>query len=256
MVEQEHPVVTRRYDRRNPFDWAPDSWRNNEYYEKAEEIDQTVLDAVDEEEGRIRNWVDDYEKTGTFGEEVKGLDDDIKEIEDELYDDFEDEIDVRELWRRSDSLWNFFMVFRWLLNLILVSVPWTFCAQIMFAWNIMFNAKWNFLWAGGNVYLLLNTAYAYIQTWMSVFLVAEGPIFMRHAKLFRFISLLMAFLYNAGYWIQVADFMLLLFEYDKATFDIFYMLESMFFGYNIILHFPIIILNQVIIIKEVTLELF
>lgn len=248
--------MTRRYDRRNPFDWAPDSWRNNEYYEKAEEIDQTVLDAVDEEEGRIRNWVDDYEKTGTFGEEVKGLDDDIKEIEDELYDDFEDEIDVRELWRRSDSLWNFFMVFRWLLNLILVSVPWTFCAQIMFAWNIMFNAKWNFLWAGGNVYLLLNTAYAYIQTWMSVFLVAEGPIFMRHAKLFRFISLVMAFLYNAGYWIQVADFMLLLFEYDKATFDIFYMLESMFFGYNIILHFPIIILNQVIIIKEVTLELF
>jgi len=61
MVEQEHPVVTRRYDRRNPFDWAPDSWRDNQYYEKAEEIDQTVLDAVDQEEGKIRNWVDDYE---------------------------------------------------------------------------------------------------------------------------------------------------------------------------------------------------
>ena len=122
---------------------------------------------------------------------------------------------MRELWRRSDTLWNFFMVFRWLLNLVLIGFPWTFLAQIFFAWNIMFNAKWNFLWAGGNVYLLANTVYAYIQTWMSVFLVWELPIYMRHFKLFRLISVILAFIYNIFYWVAVGDFILLLFYYDK-----------------------------------------
>lgn len=165
-------------------------------------------------------------------------------------------MDVRELWRRSDTLWNFFLVFRWLLNLGLIATPWTFAAQIFFAWNVMFNAKWNFLWAGGNVYLLANTVFAYIQTWMSVFAVGELPFYMRHFKLFRFISLAAGIVYNMAYWTEFADFLLLLFYYDKETFDVFYMLEAMFFGYTLVLHFPITIVNSVIMMKETLLELF
>jgi len=79
---------------------------------------------------------------------------------------------------------------------------------------------------------------------------------MRHAKLFRFISLVSGIIYNIGYWISFADFLLLLFYYDKDTFDIFYLLEAMFFGYNLVLHFPITIVNAVILMKETTLEMF
>ena len=139
---------------------------------------------------------------------------------------------------------------------MVVGVPWTFVSQIFFAWNVLFNAKWNFLWAGGNVYLIANTVFAYVQTWMSVFTIWEMPFYMRHFKLFRLISLVAGVVYNILYYSSVADFLLLLFKQDKQTIDIFYLLQAMFFGYNIVLHFPITIVNAAILAKEVLLEMF
>lgn len=140
--------------------------------------------------------------------------------------------------------------------MITIGFPWTFISQIFFAWNVLFNAKWNFLWAGGNVYLIANTVFAYMQTWMSVFLIWEMPIFMRHAKLFRLISLVAGVVYNILYFTSVADFLILLFKQDKETIDIFYLMSAMFFGYNIVLHFPITIVNTAIFVKEIFLEMF
>ena len=54
----------------------------------------------------------------------------------------------------------------------------------------------------------------------------------------------------------MADFLILLFEQDKDTIDIFYLLQAMFFGYNIVLHLPITIVNLAIFLKEVLLEMF
>lgn len=139
---------------------------------------------------------------------------------------------------------------------MVVGVPWTFISQIFFAWNVLFNAKWNFLWAGGNVYLIANTVFAYVQTWMSVFTIWEMPFYMRHFKLFRLVSLVAGVVYNILYYSSVADFLLLLFKQDKQTIDIFYLLQAMFFGYNIVLHFPITIVNAAILAKEVLLEMF
>ena len=200
--------------------------------------------------------MDDYEKTGNYGEEVKELDDDIRGAEKELVDDFEDEVDVRKLWIRSDTIWNGFMAFRWVINLIFVGVPWAFISQLFFVWNVFFNVKWNYFWAGGNVYLIANTVFSYIQTWLSVFVVWEMPYYMQHFRLIRLISLVSGLLYNMLYVISVADFLILLFSQDKDTIDIFYLLQAMFFGYNIVLHFPITIVNLVILLKEVLLEMF
>lgn len=214
------------------------------------------MNAFDHERDVVGGWVDDYEKNGDFGDELKWLDNDVRDMEDELYQDFEDEMDVRELWKQSDSLFQFFIVFRWLLNLVTIGFPWVFISQIFFAWNVLFNAKWNFLWAGGNVYLVGNTIYAYITTWLSVFVVWEMPIYMTRCKLIRFISFVAAIVYNFLYFSSCADFWALLFYYDKDKFDIFYLMEAMFFGYNIVLHFPITIVNGMIIIKEIMLEMF
>lgn len=106
------------------------------------------------------------------------------------------------------------------------------------------------------MYLVGNTIYAYIITWLSVFVVAEIPVYMRHFKLLRFITLVAGIIYNILYWGSVADFLALLFYYDKQTFDIFYLMEAMFLGYNIVLHFPITIVNAMIIAKEIILEMF
>lgn len=198
----------------------------------------------------------DYERSGNYGDEIKSLDDDLIGIEKELADDFDDEVNVYSMYRRSDTLWAGFMAFRWILNMFTIGIPWTFISQIFFAWNVLFNAKWNFLWAGGNVYLIANTVYAYIQTWMSVFLIYEIPFYMRHFKLFRFMSLVAAMVYNVVYFVSVADFLILLFKQKKEEIDIFYLMSAMFFGYNIVLHFPITIVNAVIFFKEVVMEMF
>lgn len=84
----------------------------------------------------------------------------------------------------------------------------------------------------------------------------ELPLYMRHFKFFRLISLVSALVYNFFFFASLVDFILLLFVYDKETFDIFYLMEAMFFGYNIVLHFPITIVNNVIVLKEISLELF
>lgn len=249
-------VQRRRSDWRNPFTELPDSFRDNAVIEEFEKDDQAVVDKIDEGESAVRNWLDDYENTGNYGEELKTIDDDIQGIERELVDDFDDEVNVYSIYRRSDTIWTAFMAFRWVLNFIFIGIPWTFISQIFFAWNVLFNAKWNFLWAGGNVYLIFNTVFAYIQTWMSVFVIYEVPFYMRHFKLFRFFSLCGAIIYNILYVIAVGDFLLLLFQQDKDELDIFYLMSAMFFGYNIVLHFPITIVNHIIFMKEIIMELF
>lgn len=187
---------------------------------------------------------------------MKFVDDLTDEVEEEIKETVVDELDVRDMWDDTDSLWTFFLIFRWLLNLVFIATPWIFFSQIFFAWNVLFNAKWNFLWAGGNVYLIANTIYAYIFTWLSVFVVMEMPIYMKHMKIVRGTAWFMAIIYNILYMISFGDFLLLLFYYDKETFDILYLLEAMFFGYNIILHCPITVVNNVLILKEIGLEFF
>lgn len=78
----------------------------------------------------------------------------------EVYERIEDEFpDYGYEWNHLHSFWTFLKVFRWILNLIFLALPWMLVAQIFMLYNLWFNIKWNFLWAGGNVFLLINTIY-------------------------------------------------------------------------------------------------
>ena len=55
----------------------------------------------------------------------------------------------------------FIKLFKWIINLLVVAIPFSFLVQILFFYNIFFNFRWNQMWAGGNVYLLANTAYCF-----------------------------------------------------------------------------------------------
>merc|ERR1712224_50679 len=61
-------------------------------------------------------------------------------------------------------------------------------------------------------------------------------------------------LYNTVFFFIFLDFLMLLYYYDKEEYDFFSLMESMFFAYNIAIHFPITIVNGVVIFKEITLE--
>lgn len=73
--------------------------------------------------------------------------------------------------------------------------------------------------------------------------------------------LALALVYNTLFLGIFADFLMLLYGYDKSDYDdttygVIYTLESMFFAYNIVLHFPICIVNGAVILKELSLEFF
>ena len=66
----------------------------------------------------------------------------------------------------------------------------------------------------------------------------------------------MAFSYNFVYVLALIDFIQLLYVYDKKKTDLFQLFESMFFGYNLILHATIFPVNMAIMLKELLLEFF
>ena len=80
----------------------------------------------------------------------------VTEFENTIEEEFPD---YEEEWSEVDSIWMFAKVFRWFLNLFFLAIPWSFISQILLGYNLFFNIKWNFLWAGGNVWLLFNTIY-------------------------------------------------------------------------------------------------
>jgi hypothetical protein len=172
-----------------------------------------------------------------------------------VYEKIEDEFpDYEYEWNHMHSFWRFLGVFRWIINLIFIALPWMFVAQLFMMYNLWFNIKWNFLWAGGNVFLLVNTIYMIQQSIHSSFLVTELPVWMKWNKGGRWFMLVLAMLYNLFFIGTFADFLLLLYVYDKSDYGFGYVMESMFFGYNLVIHFPIAILNTVVIFKEFSLE--
>lgn len=66
--------------------------------------------------------------------------------------------------------------------------------------------------------------------------------------------LALSLLYNLVFMGFLTDFYLLMYVYDKSDYGFGYLLEEMFFGYNLVLHFPIAIVNIVVILKEFSLE--
>jgi hypothetical protein len=135
-------------------------------------------------------------------------------------------------------------------------MPWIALALAFDAINIYLNISFNTVWASGNFFLMFNTYYLIVQSIYSVLLVAEIPFWLRHFKPVRFFSLLLAFLYNFVYILALIDFIQLLYVYDKKKTDIFQLFESMFFGYNLILHATIFPVNLAILLKELFLEFF
>ena len=147
--------------------------------------------------------------------------------------------------------------FKYLLNVAFIVMPMAFFEFLFICYNVYFNAVWNRMWANGNVYLLLNTAYLIYQCFISLMIALEYPFFMREFRLFRFFSLLFAIYYNlifGGIFLEWYRELYMEDEQSYESYDVVDVIFNMFLVYNVILHFPVVFVNCFIIFKEVSLE--
>jgi len=151
------------------------------------------------------------------------------------------------------------VAFRIVFNLVFVTIPWTITAWLLWLWNIVFNSWLNRGWAEGNLWLLGNTAFATSQTLATLPLVGEFEFYLRRMFFFRVGSLLSAIFYNFTYFFMLADWFYNIYGLTDEKIEklgALDMLMNMFFIYNSILHSGIVIVNNVIIFKEIELEFY
>ena len=55
---------------------------------------------------------------------------------------------------------HFLWVFRWLINGLLIGIAWFMLSILGLVYNVYCNIAWNRVWAGGNLWLMLNTMVA------------------------------------------------------------------------------------------------
>ena len=144
------------------------------------------------------------------------------------------------------------MYFRWAINALFVGLPYLQLLLWVNLWNLWFNIHLNHWWAHGNVYLMVNAALTLMQSFNSVFLVFEIPVYLKYTKPLRALSLEFAIFYNIFYFIMIRKYLTDVKELksysDQASgFEVF---ENMFYLYNLVLHGPTCVVNIWIIIKE------
>jgi len=150
-------------------------------------------------------------------------------------------------------------VARWAINAYIFGIPFTLYCFIAMIWNLFINIKWNKLWAEGNLFLLANTLYLFIQINMSLNLAFEVPFVMKMIKPFRVISFMSAVVYTAFFYGTAFEWVYQLLAEDKNDFETsgyFGLFINMVLIYNIIFHAPVIPINIFIILKELTLPWF
>lgn len=145
---------------------------------------------------------------------------------------------------------------RYIFSIVLIGIPWFVYGCLGIIYNIVWNSWLNKGWAEGNLWLLGNTYYVLIQTFLSFLLYFEFFPYLNWFALIRFFSVGCAFVYNwfyifflimwltEVYWIPFQDEE----EAEKmGALDIF---MNMFFVYNSVLHAPVYVVNCAIMFKE------
>lgn len=89
-------------------------------------------------------------------------------------------------------------------RLVTITGPWLFFDIIFQWWNLEKNMLKDYMWAGGNYFLLFNTAVSLFQGICSFLLVAEFPTYLGTrgfgSRLVRGFSMMLASVYNLVYF--------------------------------------------------------
>jgi len=158
-----------------------------------------------------------------------------------------------------NNIWDWVIFFRWIINAVFIGLPFTGYLVFSLGWNVVLNIAFNRWWAGGNLYLVINSLFNLIQAWNGFFLMFEFPAYLDWFKVSRVFSLEAGVVYNAIYFWQVWEAYKSIWLYDYETqgpMSTFEVLKVMYLVYNLILHIPIVPLNIAIIAKEFEISKF
>lgn len=61
----------------------------------------------------------------------------------------------------DDSWWDWIVYFKYAFNVVFIVIPMAIIETIFIGYNLFFNIEWNYWWANGNVWLLVNTVYLF-----------------------------------------------------------------------------------------------
>jgi hypothetical protein len=96
-----------------------------------------------------------------------------------------------------------------------------------------------------------------MQGFLSVLLAFELPIWTVNFKVVRLMSLWAAVMFNISYFWMVFEWWEMLYLVgDKSSYDFITVFLNCLLGYNIVMHWSIIPINNFIIAKEISMEFF
>lgn len=143
---------------------------------------------------------------------------------------------------------------RYLVYFICVAIPWTLFGAALVATNVVLNIFVNDGWAGGNVFLIMQTAYLAIQYFLSVLLYLEIDPWLKYMKFIRIGSLFVSWVYTLWYIALSILLVVILDDLDGAEVTYINMYTVMVLSYNLIFHVPVLAVNVGIILKEISME--
>mmetsp|Transcript_35909 Transcript_35909/g.55134 ORF Transcript_35909/g.55134 Transcript_35909/m.55134 type:complete len:325 (-) Transcript_35909:60-1034(-) len=147
--------------------------------------------------------------------------------------------------------------YRYIINIVVLAIPWSLFAIGMIVYNFWFNIEYNDIWAGGNFWLILNSVYLVVQALVSIFDAFELPIFLLSFRVLRLFSVVLSVIYTVLFIISIVEWYSQLYiVMDKSKYDFFTVYVNMMIGYNAIIHWSILPVNIFIIIKEISMEFF
>ena len=100
-----------------------------------------------------------------------------------------------------DNIFLYIHHFRWFINFFVIGIPWFFFAALSDDYNLLWNLRFNHMWAGGNLFLFANTVFAFWQSFLSTLIMMELPTWLKEAKSIRMISFNAACWYNGIFFI-------------------------------------------------------
>lgn len=155
----------------------------------------------------------------------------------------------------EDKEW-YWMFLRWQYDVYLglVGIPWVVMGAILVFANFLINIMFNDGWAGGNIFLIANTAYLVIQYLLSVLLFLEIDPWLKYMKFIRIGSLWISCVYLFNYIFFTAILIWVLENLDGSEITYLTMYTVMVLAYNLMLHLPVLAVNLAIILKEISME--
>ena len=137
---------------------------------------------------------------------------------------------------------------------VFIAVPWTLLGGAAVAWNVWLNIYFNQGWAGGNIWLIMNTVYLILQYVLSLLIFYEIDAWIYYMKFIRFGSLITSYFYTIMYVVALVQLLVVIDDLDGSEVTFVNMYTVMVLAYNLILHAPIIPVNMAIAGKELSME--